>query len=410
VSTAAHTSRSLASLHDRRTKVLAEPDVVAAIDRGGTSPALRAAVTAWPPRSTASTTHSTARRHRRDRRGIACGQQDRPQEHGARPPLHDVPAVFRQAHEGASACEVLGVTIDAHGPNWGCNHCGWTGPPKGNGADRATDLISYDYSGTKGERLRKIRNLPGRTPRFWWQHWDGKEWAKGTGGAKPAIYRYEEVKEAIANGYRIVCAEGEKDVDNLWTLGIPATCNPDGAAEPGQRPKWRIEHSEMLRGADLVVMGDNDPPGRAHVEATASTSAGIANSVGTLDLARHWEGLKDGGDVSDIIDDGISREKLDLLLDAAPIWEPPLSGDGIGQRNPQPEPVQLEFIAFWYGDEAVEDARSWLVYGTMAEVGAGLLSGQWGTYKTFVADDIAAAVMTGTPIFGGATPGFHHGA
>jgi hypothetical protein len=222
----------------------------------------------------------------------------------------------------------LSVNIDGKGVCWKCHHpeCGWTGPEprqgKGNGADRATDLISYDYSGTKGERLRKIRNLPGRSPRFWWEHWDGKSWTKGLGGAKPPIYRYPEVKEAMELGRRIVCAEGERDVDALWALGIPATCNPDGAAKPGQEPKWRREHSEMLRGADLVVTGDNDPPGRAHVEATASTSVGIASSLRTLDLAKNWVGLKVGGDISDIIDDGISREKLDLLLDAAPIWEP----------------------------------------------------------------------------------------
>jgi hypothetical protein len=58
------------------------------------------------------------------------------------------------------------------------------------------------------------------------------------------------------------------------------------------------------------------------------------------------------------------------------------------------------FIAFWHGDVAVENSRPWLIHGTMAEVGCGLLSGQWGTYKTFIAKDLAAAVMTGTPIFG----------
>jgi AAA domain len=58
-----------------------------------------------------------------------------------------------------------------------------------------------------------------------------------------------------------------------------------------------------------------------------------------------------------------------------------------------------EFLAFWHGDIPIEDSRPWAVHGIMPEVGCGLLSGQWGTYKTFIADDVAAAFMTGTPIF-----------
>jgi hypothetical protein len=58
------------------------------------------------------------------------------------------------------------------------------------------------------------------------------------------------------------------------------------------------------------------------------------------------------------------------------------------------------FLAYWHGDVAVDASRPWLVYGTIAEVGSGLWSGQWGTHKTFGALDLAVAAMTGTPIFG----------
>lgn len=57
------------------------------------------------------------------------------------------------------------------------------------------------------------------------------------------------------------------------------------------------------------------------------------------------------------------------------------------------------FLAFWHGDIDVAESRPWLVYGTIPETGCGLLSGQWGTYKTFTAIDLACAVMSGTPIF-----------
>jgi hypothetical protein len=57
------------------------------------------------------------------------------------------------------------------------------------------------------------------------------------------------------------------------------------------------------------------------------------------------------------------------------------------------------FLAFWHGDIATSESRPWLVYGTIPETGCGLLSGQWGTYKTFTAIELACAVMSGTRIF-----------
>jgi hypothetical protein len=59
-----------------------------------------------------------------------------------------------------------------------------------------------------------------------------------------------------------------------------------------------------------------------------------------------------------------------------------------------------EFIAFWHGEIDPALSRPWTVHGTIPEIGVGLLSGQWGTYKTFVAIDLGCAVMSGTPIFG----------
>jgi hypothetical protein len=51
---------------------------------------------------------------------------------------------------------------------------------------------------------------------------------------------------------------------------------------------------------------------------------------------------------------------------------------------------------FW-GDPDVKIERKWLVRDLLPEIGAGLMSGQWGTYKTFVALDLAASVMSGKP-------------
>jgi AAA domain len=50
---------------------------------------------------------------------------------------------------------------------------------------------------------------------------------------------------------------------------------------------------------------------------------------------------------------------------------------------------------WWHGDVDVQLTRKWLVKRLIPETGTGLLPGQWGNYKTFVALDLAGAVMTG---------------
>ena len=49
----------------------------------------------------------------------------------------------------------------------------------------------------------------------------------------------------------------------------------------------------------------------------------------------------------------------------------------------------------WHGDEDRAPLRAWLAKGLLPETGVGLISGQWGTFKTFVGLDLAAAVMAG---------------
>ena len=143
--------------------------------------------------------------------------------------------------------KVLGVNIDGDTVNWGCNHCGWTGPEKGAGKSNGNGwgggfAATYDYHDAAGVlRFQKVRNPPGSEPPFFMRRPDGNGgWINDTKGVNKALlYRIDEVNEAIALGRRIAVVEGEKDADNLWAIGIPATCNAHGASDPRkkQRPK-----------------------------------------------------------------------------------------------------------------------------------------------------------------------------
>ena len=135
------------------------------------------------------------------------------------------------------------------------------------------------------------------------------------------LYRLPELIEAIALGHTVLIVEGEKDVETLRKLGVPATCNFDGAAKPNENQKWRPEYSETLRDADIVIIPDHDASGYAHAEAIAEMSVGVARSVRILKLAEHWRDCPVCGDISDWVDAGHTREELDTLIASAGPWQ-----------------------------------------------------------------------------------------
>jgi hypothetical protein len=307
-----------------------------------------------------------------------------------------------KAHQKA---ECLGVTIEGDSVRWGCNHCGWTGPEKGTGKgnggldphDDRNFVATYDYP-----RFQKVRYPKGHEPRFRIRHHDGGGWKWGAGGANTnVLYRGEEVKEAIAQGYRIACVEGEKDANNLWAIDIPATCNAHGASEPGKRPKWTKEHSEQLRGADIVVFNDNDPAGFAHANATCQLSWGVAARICRLDLAKHWPNMPEGKDVSDWIDAGHTREELDALIEQAPDWTPrsaPEPGPDIPSNGKDKPPSRFKLVRF--DQITLQTALAYLVAGLIPRVGLTVIWGPMKCGKSFWAFDLFMHVALGWPYRG----------
>jgi hypothetical protein len=268
------------------------------------------------------------------------------------------PKCSAERHPAHQKLKVLGVTIGNDGSvRWGCNHCAWTGPER-----QTHELQTYVYRNAAGKVLfRKVRNLPGREPKFWLERKNGDGWSKGLSKdikSNVRLYRIDEVHRAIQfrnpSGiypYRVIaCVEGEKDVDNLWAMGIPATCNAHGASEPGKLAKWTKAHSKQLCGADIVVFNDNDAAGYAHAEAICKLSLGIAKRVRRLDLSKHWHDMPKGADVSDWLasrTEQASTERLLALIEAAPDFVPqplplnPRKSDMNEQVHTPPTPLQV---------------------------------------------------------------------
>jgi putative DNA primase/helicase len=256
---------------------------------------------------------------------------------------------------GHKAAKCLGVTIESDGSvHWGCNHgCGFKGGSSDRAGDRRQDpLVTHDYQDGDGNLLfQKVRNPPGSKTRFYCRRPNGQHggWINDTKGIKQKpLYRWPEVLAAMELEREIAIVEGEKDADNLWRIGIPATCNFDGAAAENAAPKWKAEYSEQLRGARLVVFNDNDAPGYAHADTICRLSLGIAKRVRRLDLARHWPDIPKGGDVSDWLAIGgeHTAEKLKALIESAPDYVPPEQKDEPPTNDaPIDEDAELERLA-----------------------------------------------------------------
>lgn len=159
----------------------------------------------------------------------------------------------------------------------------------------------YDYKDETGALIfQTVRLEPGRNGRtkdFLQRRPDGKGgWIWDIRGLnRKPLYRLPEWSK-LPNE-RLFIVEGEKDVDSLFSLGIKATCNVCGAG------KWKPNYTEFLKGRAIVIIPDNDGPGRRHAEKVISAVWDKVASVRLLNLA----GLPEKGDVSDWIE--IQRKK-----------------------------------------------------------------------------------------------------
>lgn len=180
-------------------------------------------------------------------------------------------------------------------------------------SSRRRIVATYQYRDRNGKlSAEKLRYHP---KTFAWRRpdpssKDGCAWDRK--GCPNLLYRLLEVlTEKKLNG-NVYITEGEKGADAVAKLGLCSTCGPDGAG------KWHSEFNEDLRGVNVVILRDNDEPGRKHAELVARNLHGIAASVKVVLLP----GLPEKGDPFDWIAAGGTREALLEIIGEAPDWTP----------------------------------------------------------------------------------------
>jgi hypothetical protein len=179
---------------------------------------------------------------------------------------------------------------------------------------------THDYTNEEGALLYQAVRMEPKS--FRQRQPDGKGgWIWKMKDVDRVLYRLPEVIQTD----QVCVVEGEKDADNLSSLGMVATTNVGGAE------KWRFEYSKTLEGKNIVILPDNDEPGRKHAAKVARMIHGIAKSVKVIELP----GLPEKGDVSDWIEAGGTAEVLQKMIDQGDVWMPEMDDQGEDEEDSQ---------------------------------------------------------------------------
>lgn len=251
-------------------------------------------------------------------------------------------------------------------------------------------VAEYDYRDENGQLLYQVvrdaaKQFRQRRPNAS-QGTGEPAWTYNMDGVTRVLYRLPEVVVAVAMQRDgkfpkpIFIVEGEKDANAVAALGLVATCNSGGAG------KWRPELTETLRGArKVVILPDNDEPGRQHARSVVASLTGAVESVAVLTMP----GLPDKGDASDWISQGGTKAELLRIAELA------TTEDESAERFVKASRSLRTMI-----DDNRPMPPSLLGDGLITAGSLSILGGMPGLGKSWLTLQLAAAISTGTPFLG----------
>lgn len=166
-------------------------------------------------------------------------------------------------------------------------------------------IAEYVYTDEEGRPLTKVLRTDPKG--FMQMRWTGSGWAPGLQDARRVPYRLDKVVRATDAVYVV---EGEKDVETLEKQGLTASTTAMGAGG------WREEYAAPFRDKYVVILPDNDEPGRKYAETAARD---IVRARGHVKLV-HLPGLPEHADVTDYFERGGTKADLLALVKATAAW------------------------------------------------------------------------------------------
>lgn len=256
-----------------------------------------------------------------------------------------------------------------------CHGCGWRGhlynPDR---KEKKGILAVYNYRDADGNlSFQVVRYKP---KDFRQRRPDGNGgWIYNLEGIEPILYCLPELTKG---NDPVFLVEGEKDADRLASMDFTVTTNPMGAG------KWRPVFNQFLRNREVVLLPDNDPPGKSHAQKISEQLRGIAKSIKIVELP----GLGEGEDVSDFLNRGGSKEDLLKMVKSTPDVS-----EEYDKGIPLISSVELATIY-------KQDSIDWLVFQLIPIGSVASISSPPSTYKTWLSLILGKAVGDGTPFLG----------
>lgn len=206
-------------------------------------------------------------------------------------------------------------------------------------------------------------------------------WIWNLGDVSHGLYNFPEIREEMLlpedERSIVFVPEGPGKCEALKSWGLLATSNSGGAAH------WLPHHAQEFQGADVVILVDNDDPGRKRAIAVAASLRGIAKRVRVLDFADLVSDFVAKGDVIDWRDRyGGTKEKLFAIVEKLKDWKP--------------EPYKSKFGAVqWSELDQKREPYEWLIRDFLPANERTMMYGEPSCGKSFAALDIALSVARG---------------
>lgn len=210
-----------------------------------------------------------------------------------------------------------------------------------NSAWRRTATFTFrDEVGAPLYRTHRLEH-PCKPKRFEVEHADGYGgWAPKIGAARRVLYRLPELIAADP-AEPIYFVEGERKADKLAEWGFTATAIAFGANS------WRPEYAKALAGRTVIVLPDNDAPGREFALKVQHAVDAVSGRAHILQLPN----LPPKGDVMDW--DGTAEELQALTDDVIARSQ---------EEAPGGQQISITATPFVWTNPATIPVRPW-VYG-----------------------------------------------
>jgi hypothetical protein len=241
--------------------------------------------------------------------------------------------------------------------------------------------------------------------------------------ARIVPYNLPALLDAKTAGRNIFLVEGEKAADAIKSIGMIATTAHTGAGS------WPAAITEYFAGAQVIILPDNDVAGWGYAYKAAEAILPIVKSLKVVDLGLQGQGddayeFVESHDPNMMI--GSSRDKLVALVKAAAVitsldqltmperLNPVMNSIVYSHLNNETAPAEViakEFeaepaapkeppkptkqIAIEHWDSIQDEPVKWLIHSVIPVGAFTALYGPPGSFKSFIALDIAESIATG---------------